>query len=805
MPTPIRKSRRVVVPKKYTTDPFAGKESLLLASSDSGSDTSDPTGEEDEFDVQQASLVEAEEGAVDVDEAISIEESPVTSGDEQPGTGDDNVIDIIDVDSNVGIGTPRPAQASRREKEPEESEIYRLPAFDIDGVRALTNNTSARGRSNRRGIPDITNSLDKETRVIYAIGTGNEDLVAHIRCRDKWIGQATFPTRNMQRDNTGGLAYSYFHTKERRANEFGQGWNWYYEQGGRQAFKQEQTFNFLDAKDSHETLLRTLSSSDPFLIGPTREPTLIDAMRPFELTSTSNSWATDSKPSKKDAWIINAGARVQCLEWVPNQTGNTQYLTVVTAATDEVKLNEKETFNVYTPSEGYQRCLQIWEFAVQASSADQARRIDFSKKPTLQYVISFSWGYLKRLKWCPVPARDLENEDENTIRLGLLAGVWADGRVRVVDLQLALPQGSETTYIEISKASFESKPPDTVCTGVTWLSSSSIAASCANGFVAIWSIPSHLKAKRKPISRSSPDAQPWFYESFHLNYILSITSAYPSRPHLLITKGIDGYNRLTDLRTPNLDFVLSSRDRITQPPLLWHDVTQSALSTDDNFDIKLHGARLFYRSQTVARMDAVVTHLASSPVHPFVLVGCADGNVWSTNAMKRMRQYKKGDAQQVWFKHEWRRPIALTERPQPAEDATMQDALATEPAPNEDTTAGASHAPASNPAPRKRGRPRLSANTDQNKSRKPATATPNTSALLAKPLIRFTEGYRLTRPDFTNSKRANQTKEVAAFTTIYEEKTAVTQVSWNPNLHCGTWAAAGMASGLVRVEDLALD
>ncbi len=42
------------------------------------------------------------------------------------------------------------------------------------------------------------------------------------------------------------------------------------------------------------------------------------------------------------------------------------------------------------------------------------------------------------------------------------------------------------------------------------------------------------------------------------------------------------------------------------------------------------------------------------------------------------------------------------------------------------------------------------------------------------------------------------------FATVYEEASAVTALAWNPNLHVGGWAAAGMGSGLVRIEDLAI-
>lgn len=40
--------------------------------------------------------------------------------------------------------------------------------------------------------------------------------------------------------------------------------------------------------------------------------------------------------------------------------------------------------------------------------------------------------------------------------------------------------------------------------------------------------------------------------------------------------------------------------------------------------------------------------------------------------------------------------------------------------------------------------------------------------------------------------------------TIYDEEQHIVAVEWNPNQHCAGWAAAGMGSGLVRIEDLAM-
>ncbi|KAI5306870.1 hypothetical protein KEM55_008471, partial [Ascosphaera atra] len=71
--------------------------------------------------------------------------------------------------------------------------------------------------------------------------------------------------------------------------------------------------------------------------------------------------------------------------------------------------------------------------------------------------------------------------------------------------------------------------------------------------------------------------------------------------------------------------------------------------------------------------------------------------------------------------------------------------------------------------------------------------------------VRFIDGYKAEAPSLL--QRGTPDKQQAARhtnVTIFEEKTAVTAVAWNPNGECAGWAAAGMGSGLVRVEDLSI-
>jgi len=72
-------------------------------------------------------------------------------------------------------------------------------------------------------------------------------------------------------------------------------------------------------------------------------------------------------------------------------------------------------------------------------------------------------------------------------------------------------------------------------------------------------------------------------------------------------------------------------------------------------------------------------------------------------------------------------------------------------------------------------------------------------------MVRFIEGFKVESTKLLRTLAGDaKVKDGTVFATIHEEETGVTALAWNPNIVCGGWAAAGMGSGLVRVEDLAL-
>nr|GFD59361.1 hypothetical protein [Tanacetum cinerariifolium] len=79
--------------------------------------------------------------------------------------------------------------------------------------------------------------------------------------------------------------------------------------------------------------------------------------------------------------------------------------------------------------------------------------------------------------------------------LGFLAFISGDGAVRVLAVGKPPPDDS-TGYILVESYAFEAKPPNTVCSALTWLSSTRLAVGCANGCVAIWDIAESLQSPK---------------------------------------------------------------------------------------------------------------------------------------------------------------------------------------------------------------------------------------------------------------------------------------------------------------------
>lgn len=162
---------------------------------------------------------------------------------------------------------------------------------------------------------------------------------------------------------------------------------------------------------------------------------------------------------------------------------------------------------------------------------------------------------------------------------------------------------------------------------MAWISDHEIIAGCANGAIAAWNLPQAL------IPES--DFTPYLYTPIHQTYIAQLSTCYPSFPTHIITASLDGYCRLTSLLDPYTDTVVNNRSRIAPTTICWVDAVNAAVSCEEGAWVKFYPLRRFFSATTVCKHNGVVSSVAGSFVHSFVVSGGSEGECTFSNPVRR--------------------------------------------------------------------------------------------------------------------------------------------------------------------------
>ena len=287
---------------------------------------------------------------------------------------------------------------------------------------------------------------------------------------------------------------------------------------------------------------------------------------------------------------------------------------------------------------------------------------------------------------------------------------------------------------------------------MAWLSPTDIAVGCANGYLAIWNIfpepgtPQELQPDQNRSSKANNMGnahilRPYIYFPIHHSYVLAVAPAYPPYPHLICTSSISGHLKLTDIRSPTADHVWGQHSRFGPTGITYCAHLQCFLAThEDGQPVRCWPLRRFWAGIGLARGESELLCISAAPLHPTILCGFADGILMAFNPLKK---YLGGKNRGGIPQHKiWKH-----------EWSREMDGVS-----------------------------------------------------------RITEGYKvedmMLHPDIKRSakgaKKIPQIEDNTAMSTIYEEESGVKAIAWNPNLEWGGWAATGLGSGLVRVEDLSI-
>ncbi|KAK2879489.1 hypothetical protein FQN49_000821 [Arthroderma sp. PD_2] len=532
-----------------------------------------------------------------------------------------------------------------------------------------------------RGLLKPSNHTSKTLQLRLTFGSGDQDILPIIHARDIWSGSLdlTFPSREslqrcIERNLRGGKDI-FGVDREMKDRESTAGWDWYYGKIGNlfrgkqrlTAITEEACQAYLPSCDVPKltVLIGPTGTQSTYLIGrgelfdfgtawPSTRPVSIKKEKDMPSEPNVNE-GISSKPNRvraREGWVLNLGNRIQCLSWAPNYPGSAQYLAVAVPILD----SQKAKFDdgsikgapAFTPSAPYPSAIQIWRFEA-CDAVNGLRKPNMNIKPRLHMVICTDFGNINRLYWCPIAVnRDSTAGNSNeTSKPLLLAGLWSDGSVKVLNVDLH-NNDTGTKYVHMQNPAFQVMPPSTVCTCLTWMSPTDIAIGCANGFVGLWSLVESAR------DESPPNPEPYLYIPVHDTYILNIVSAYPTHPYIIAATSMGGQTRLVSLQDPTAEIADALRLRVGTQCLIYAPYLRSVITNDEGDFIRLLPLRRFFTSLAALKSRSSVTALATASLHhPCILAGNASGAVIANNPLRKLIHSKEKQWQQNWFSQEW--------------------------------------------------------------------------------------------------------------------------------------------------------
>lgn len=320
-----------------------------------------------------------------------------------------------------------------------------------------------------RGIIDPKDHLSKDTFYTLTFGSDERDMMAAIHSRGQWSRgiDSTFPSRYALEGKCEDDRSVYGPTlgvhPDDLEEEGTRGWDWYYDRNTGRKIRERQRAETIEKSLAYQRYLpRSSGRKHRIRIGPSNDQDVfnlgyhesLDFGKAWEKTKT----AKNPAPARQ-GWIFNIGGKTNCMAWAPSQDGLSQYLAVAAPLTedqkDEHRTEDSEPFTAFQPSQAFPGALQIWEFKAKRTDTD-THALDMEHEPKLRQVICADWGDLRRIAWCNTPRSKREEDDEEVRKpIGLLATVWGDGKVRVLDIT----RGRGPQETEFRKPSFHPGKP----------------------------------------------------------------------------------------------------------------------------------------------------------------------------------------------------------------------------------------------------------------------------------------------------------------------------------------------------------
>ncbi|KAG8886435.1 hypothetical protein FRB98_001296 [Tulasnella sp. 332] len=377
-----------------------------------------------------------------------------------------------------------------------------------------------------------------------------------------------------------------------------------------------------------------------------------------------SSYALSEYLEDSRAHVFNVGAPVWGLDWCPIEESNIkhrkgkQYLAVGPSTSKDFSPPIGSRLSRPAPA-----CIQIWSMG--PSPDDEGEAV-----MRCEMVLCVDCGPAQSLKWCPLPSHDADASSTNAEafsrpprKLGILGGVFADGSItfwavpdpedlhHLVQKSSASEQeyrdGYDAIKVGLKKPLLRIEMDDVPFWSLDWANSEMIAAATTNGIISVYHIKDHFMGK------ATECILPTYFRRVHQSAIRSLAwmklppsngsgrFCFSQDPTIICSVGYDGQVLFVDVRDEIVNEMARYRDVINS--VVFAPWTGGPVWTESEI-IKWGsiGPTEIGRGHLTMQTVGSVWSLAVSDYHPFLAVASADGSCQTTNILKVMRQRFNG-------------------------------------------------------------------------------------------------------------------------------------------------------------------
>lgn len=305
---------------------------------------------------------------------------------------------------------------------------------------------------------------------------------------------------------------------------------------------------------------------------------------------------------KRSGFIYNCGALITDMEWLNNDNDDRQYLAVsLSQYFDNPVAPELQMFG----KETHYSCIEIFELNQNTDS--------FKKIQTILHPFGETWN----LKW--------HEGCKNVNNIGVLSFVTQDGSIKLIEII----QNDDTNIKRLINAAISISLIDIKITCFDFLSPKTIICGLQNGYVAEFDLSDNER-------RNYPSV----YEKISDSYIASVITTYSKFEDTTVNViSTDGYFTIFNPKDIFSTKLSPFRFRgYNKYPMTYIPQLYLTAFTDGCNGLKALHDRASFLPHPVGTKNTTITTLCSSRLHPYLISGTSDGEIFIDNLVRRALQ-----------------------------------------------------------------------------------------------------------------------------------------------------------------------